>query len=307
MGGPFADPARPAATLAPVPRQGPRYPKLDGPLAALASWNASGPAYESGIDRCLTAGGQLLPGIAPARLQPPSWRGRSSSSLHPKGRHGRHWPRGRNVRRPGISGRPMNSTPRAIAGAANGRCSAGFIWENRGMPRPLASTKEYDACRIRETAPISALRQNSGPPPTRLRGHMDAAEYKHVVLGLIFLKYISDAFEEQHAELEAERPKDADPEDPRRIPRRERLLGADGGPLASSAGRTPSSPTIGKIDRRRHGRHRARQSLAQGRAAQGLRPPGLDKQRLGELIDLIGNIGLGDQAAPLEGHARPRL
>jgi type I restriction enzyme M protein len=38
-----------------------------------------------------------------------------------------------------------------------------------------------------------------------LRGQMDAAEYKHVVLGLIFLKYISDAFEEQHARLEAER------------------------------------------------------------------------------------------------------
>ena len=37
-----------------------------------------------------------------------------------------------------------------------------------------------------------------------LRGSMDAAEYKHVVLGLIFLKYISDAFEEQHAKLEAE-------------------------------------------------------------------------------------------------------
>ncbi len=35
----------------------------------------------------------------------------------------------------------------------------------------------------------------------KLRGHMDAAEYKHVVLGLIFLKYISDAFEEWHARL----------------------------------------------------------------------------------------------------------
>ena len=38
-----------------------------------------------------------------------------------------------------------------------------------------------------------------------LRGSMDAAEYKHVVLGLIFLKYISDAFEEAHAALEDER------------------------------------------------------------------------------------------------------
>ncbi|NLB54695.1 MAG: SAM-dependent DNA methyltransferase, partial [Lentisphaerae bacterium] len=34
-----------------------------------------------------------------------------------------------------------------------------------------------------------------------LRGNMDAAEYKHVVLGLIFLKFISDKFEERHQEL----------------------------------------------------------------------------------------------------------
>src|SRR4030095_2598044 len=47
-----------------------------------------------------------------------------------------------------------------------------------------------------------------------LRGSMDAAEYKHVVLGLIFLKYISDAFEAQHAQLEAEQAQGADPEDP---------------------------------------------------------------------------------------------
>ena len=43
---------------------------------------------------------------------------------------------------------------------------------------------------------------------------MDAAEYKHVVLGLIFLKYISDAFEAKHAELDAQRGEGADPEDP---------------------------------------------------------------------------------------------
>jgi len=39
----------------------------------------------------------------------------------------------------------------------------------------------------------------------KLRSNMDAAEYKHVVLGLIFLKYISDAFEEHHARLDAEK------------------------------------------------------------------------------------------------------
>src|SRR2546426_9516504 len=45
----------------------------------------------------------------------------------------------------------------------------------------------------------------------KLRGHMDAAEYKHVVLGLIFLKYISDAFQERYEALKADRL--ADPED----------------------------------------------------------------------------------------------
>jgi len=48
----------------------------------------------------------------------------------------------------------------------------------------------------------------------KLRSNMDAAEYKHVVLGLIFLKYISDAFEEQHAKLVANQAQGADPEDP---------------------------------------------------------------------------------------------
>ena len=47
-----------------------------------------------------------------------------------------------------------------------------------------------------------------------LRNNMDAAEYKHVALGLIFLKYISDAFEAKHADLDAQRAEGADPEDP---------------------------------------------------------------------------------------------
>ena len=46
-----------------------------------------------------------------------------------------------------------------------------------------------------------------------LRGSKDAAEYKHVVLGLIFLKYISDAFQELHAWLESKKAEGYDPED----------------------------------------------------------------------------------------------
>jgi type I restriction enzyme M protein len=46
-----------------------------------------------------------------------------------------------------------------------------------------------------------------------LRNNMDAAEYKHVVLGLIFLKYISDTFEAKHADLQAQKAEGAGPED----------------------------------------------------------------------------------------------
>jgi len=47
----------------------------------------------------------------------------------------------------------------------------------------------------------------------KLRKNIDAAEYKHVVLGLIFLKYISDSFEELFTKLKAEETQGADPED----------------------------------------------------------------------------------------------
>src|SRR3954454_13786914 len=47
----------------------------------------------------------------------------------------------------------------------------------------------------------------------KLRKNIDAAEYKHVVLGLIFLKYISDSFEEMFAKLQAGAKDGADPED----------------------------------------------------------------------------------------------
>ena len=47
----------------------------------------------------------------------------------------------------------------------------------------------------------------------KLRKNMDAAEYKHIVLGLIFLKYISDSFEVQYNKLMAAVSEGADPED----------------------------------------------------------------------------------------------
>jgi type I restriction enzyme M protein len=125
-----------------------------------------------------------------------------------------------------------------------------------------------------------------------LRSNMDAAEYKHVVLGLIFLKYISDAFEEQHAILEKERPQGADPEDPDEyravnvfwVPKEARWTG-----LKAKA----KQPDIGKlVDEAMLAIERDNASL-KGVLPKEYAHPRLDKQRLGQLIDLVGNIGLG--------------
>ena len=68
--------------------------------------------------------------------------------------------------------------------------------------------------RPRKDAPQRSLEQTLWDAADALRNNMDAAEYKHVVLGLIFLKYISDAFEARHAELLPAQAQGADSEDP---------------------------------------------------------------------------------------------
>ena len=129
-----------------------------------------------------------------------------------------------------------------------------------------------------------------------LRGSMDAAEYKHVVLGLIFLKYISDAFEETRARLEAERDQGADPEDPDEY----RALNVFWVPpearwdyLQSQA----RQPTIGQlVDDAMEAVERDNPAL-KGVLPKDYARPALDKTRLGQLIDLISNIRVGDEEA----------
>jgi type I restriction enzyme M protein len=128
-----------------------------------------------------------------------------------------------------------------------------------------------------------------------LRGSMDAAEYKHVVLGLIFLKYISDAFEEQHAKLEAERAQGADPEDP------DEYRGAEHPVFwVPPEARWPhlkaeaKQPTIGQlVDDAMAGIERDNPVL-KGVLPKDYARPALDKQRLGQLIDMVSNIRIGD-------------
>ncbi len=127
-----------------------------------------------------------------------------------------------------------------------------------------------------------------------LRSNMDAAEYKHVVLGLIFLKYISDAFEEKHAALVAERAHGADPEDPDEYRAINVFWVPPEGRWDYLKGRA-KDPQIGKIlDDAMLAIERDNPSL-KGVLPKDYAHPRLDKQRLGQLIDLIGNIGLGDK------------
>lgn len=127
-----------------------------------------------------------------------------------------------------------------------------------------------------------------------LRNNMDAAEYKHVVLGLIFLKYISDAFEEQHAKLEAEKAQGADPEDPDEY-RAHNIFWVPRDARWSQLKANAKQPTIGQqVDDAMTAIERDNPSL-KGVLPKDYARPGLDKHRLGQLIDLASNIGLGNR------------
>jgi len=130
----------------------------------------------------------------------------------------------------------------------------------------------------------------------KLRKNIDAAEYKHVALGLIFLKYISDAFEELYARLNAEEAQGADPEDKDEykaenvffVPQEARW-----NMLVSKA----KQPDIGKfVDDAMDAIEKENSSL-KGVLPKVYARQNLDPTSLGELIDLVGNIALGDTKA----------
>ncbi len=128
-----------------------------------------------------------------------------------------------------------------------------------------------------------------------LRGSMDAAEYKHVVLGLIFLKYISDAFEERHAAVAAEWGEDAAEDRDEYIA--ENIFWVPPEARWTHLKDTARQPAIGRIvddamAAIEHDNPVLRDVLPKDYAR-----PALDKQRLGQLIDLISNIRVGDEEA----------
>ena len=130
----------------------------------------------------------------------------------------------------------------------------------------------------------------------KLRNNMDAAEYKHVVLGLIFLKYISDSFEEHRAKLLAGKGDyaGANPNDPDEY-RAENIFWVPEKARWAYLQANAKQPAIGKIIDEamtaiEQGNSRLKNVLPKDYAR-----PALDKHRLGELIDLIATIGLGDK------------
>jgi type I restriction enzyme M protein len=128
-----------------------------------------------------------------------------------------------------------------------------------------------------------------------LRNNMDAAEYKHVVLGLIFLKYISDAFEAKRSELETQKPQGADPEDPDEY-RAANIFWVPKEARWSHLKDNAPQPTIGKlVDDAMTALERDNASL-KGVLPKDFARPGLDKQRFGQLINLVSDIGLGSPA-----------
>ena len=125
-----------------------------------------------------------------------------------------------------------------------------------------------------------------------LRGSMDAAEYKHVVLGLIFLKYISDAFEERRAAILAEWGEDA--AEDRDEYRAENIFWVPAEARWEKLRAGARQPEIGQfVDDAMSGIERDNPALKDVLPKDYARQA-LDKQRLGQLVDLVSNIRVGD-------------
>ncbi len=130
----------------------------------------------------------------------------------------------------------------------------------------------------------------------KLRKNIDAAEYKHIVLGLVFLKYISDAFEELFAKLKAEEAQGADPEDKDEY-KAENVFFVPPVARWSLLVSYAKQPSIGiTIDAAMDAIEAENPSL-KGVLPKVYARQNLDPTSLGELIDLVGNIALGDTKA----------
>lgn len=157
-----------------------------------------------------------------------------------------------------------------------------------------------------KTTPQEPLEKQLWKAADKLRKNIDAAEYKHVVLGLIFLKYIADAFAALHAQLKAGEGKHqgADPED-RDEYKAENVFFVPATARWTLLQDHAKQATIGKtVDAAMDAIEKENPSL-KNVLPKVYAKDNLDPTSLGELIDLIGNIALGDtksRSADVLGH-----
>ncbi len=135
----------------------------------------------------------------------------------------------------------------------------------------------------------------------KLRKNIDAAEYKHYVLGLLFLKYVSDAFEELYNKIKNKEGEYAydDPED-KLVYSSKYVFFVPPHARWSYLVSRAKLPSIGEdIDNAMDLIEKDNTKLRGVLPKQFARPQ-LDKMILGELVDLINNIKLGDEAARMK-------
>ena len=162
-------------------------------------------------------------------------------------------------------------------------------------PADLETTATTMASRQSDSGATTGYEAELWAMADALRGSMDAAEYKHVVLGLIFLKYISDAFEERHAAVLAEWGEDAAEDRDEYIA--ENIFWVPREARWAHLKAQARQPTIGQtVDKAMTAIERDNPALKEVLPKDYARPA-LDKQRLGQLIDMVGNIRVGDAEA----------
>ena len=129
-----------------------------------------------------------------------------------------------------------------------------------------------------------------------LRGSIDAAEYKHIVLPLMFLKYISDAFEELHEELESKANEGYDPEQPDEYRERNVFWVPQEARWSNIESRARQEDIGATIDRAMDVIERDNDAL-KGVLPKNFGREDLDKQVLGQVVDLVSNIKVGGAEA----------
>lgn len=150
----------------------------------------------------------------------------------------------------------------------------------------------------KKTAPAKSLEQRLWDAADALRGNQEPSEYKHVVLGLVFLKYISDRFETRRKDLAAELEQDGVPEN-----RREQFLEERDEYSSHNVFWVPADArweaiqaraklsTIGSDIDNAMDLIERENPVIRGVLPRNYGREGLDKGRLGQLVDLIGSIG----------------